>query len=449
MAHLYVLSDLHIGPAGPLGSFFAGAELVAFLLSLDANDGILLFNGDLFDFLELPGRPHRLDLERAPGMVEEMLEKVAAHPWGPAAVRALRGFVEAGGRIVVLPGNHDLELYHPAAEGLLRRWIELAPTDDRLAVHRAAEPWRAQIGPWEVVAGHGHLADSWNRLATETIHRALERGVPAIDLPLGSRLVLETINAFKRACDPVTGEPRFPFVGLFQPAEPWTALLLLALDPPLALAHLPGAAGLGLRTLLRAVEHRLRSGPTFGPGTEPAAADLFADLAAALTAGLDPGEAAAPAAVVERLESALGGAPAPRAGYLSGGSASVQLWILGLARRAWEDGNSFFDLSRPGHYDRPILEEHLSTAAGPRVVLAGHTHAAREIRLDSDRVYLNTGTWTDLLPRPRAEEAADLRPWLQDLLAGRARRLRRLTYARVDASGAAIHVWPSSEAEAP
>ena len=127
MSHLYVLSDLHIGPPGVLGTFFSGDELVAFLRSRHANAGTLLFNGDLFDFLELPGRPSRLDLERAPEMIEKMLDETAAHPWGPAVFTALHDFVEAGGRVVVVPGNHDLELYHPAADGRERaaEWVQL------------------------------------------------------------------------------------------------------------------------------------------------------------------------------------------------------------------------------------------------------------------------------------------------------------------------------------
>lgn len=67
--------------------------------------------------------------------------------------------------------------------------------------------------------------------------------------------------------------------------------------------------------------------------------------------------------------------------------------------------------------------------------------------MDGERVYLNTGTWTDLLRLPvdlpllTPELLADavavaavddrLRQWIDDLLAGKLAPLRRLSYASV------------------
>ena len=38
--------------------------------------------------------------------------------------------------------------------------------------------------------------------------------------------------------------------------------------------------------------------------------------------------------------------------------------------------------------------DRLPIGCGPRVVIAGHTHAARHVWLDADRTYINTGTWS-------------------------------------------------------
>lgn len=37
-----------------------------------------------------------------------------------------------------------------------------------------------------------------------------------------------------------------------------------------------------------------------------------------------------------------------------------------------------------------------------RAVLRTRTHVAREIQLDADRAFLNTGRWSDLIPCPRS-----------------------------------------------
>jgi hypothetical protein len=321
-----------------------------------------------------------------------------------------------------------------------------------------------------VVIGHGHSGDAWNRIPPARVHRALETGRPSLPLPPGSLLVLDTINAFKRACDPHTGAPRFSFVDLLKPEGPWVPLLLLAFDPRLALAHLPGVAGRGKEALLRAVAQRLRGGATLaGPATAgasdedggngvaagragPAAAGVpdedgedgsdavAAGLADALLAALTPGERAAPRALLDRLGNALDGAAPAAPGTLAAGPAAGL--FLRAAHRLWHDGGSFFDPAHLGALDRAIVAEHLPEGCGPRVVVAGHTHAAREARPAADRVYLNTGTWTDLLRVPEEADAEALARWAGELRAGTAPRLRRLHYAEIAPGGAQLKAWP-------
>ena len=58
---LLVLSDLHISPLGPLSSFHAGPELAQFLARNARGDTTLVLAGDIFDFLQIEGRPSTLD----------------------------------------------------------------------------------------------------------------------------------------------------------------------------------------------------------------------------------------------------------------------------------------------------------------------------------------------------------------------------------------------------
>ncbi len=77
------------------------------------------------------------------------------------------------------------------------------------------------------------------------------------------------------------------------------------------------------------------------------------------------------------------------------------------------------------------------------MVIAGHTHAAREIR-DGDRLYLNTGTWSDLMRMPRLEDRVAVEHFAGELAAGRVPRVRRPTYAEVTEDGPKLLAWTAS-----
>ena len=172
---------------------------------------------------------------------------------------------------------------------------------------------------------------------------------------------------------------------------------------------------------------------------------IVADLAEGLVAALTAAERAAPRALLDRLENAFGGAGPAGEGTLA---ASPPLGLfLRAAHRAFHDGGSFFDTASLGALDRAIVAEHLPAACGPRVVIAGHTHAAREARPSPDRVYLNTGTWTDLLQVPEEADAGALARWANELRGGRAPRLRRLHYAEITPDTAGLRVWRAESAQ--
>src|SRR6185295_527699 len=126
---------------------------------------------------------------------------------------------------VLIPGNHDPELFHPDCEQVLRRALGLGD-GAALGIHRSAEPWRCEAGALDVVIGHGHRSDTWNDIDPRVVHEHLRAGAQKQALPPGSALVVNTLNAFKRALDPETGEARFPFIDRLKPELPGVALLL-------------------------------------------------------------------------------------------------------------------------------------------------------------------------------------------------------------------------------
>jgi hypothetical protein len=235
-------------------------------------------------------------------------------------------------------------------------------------------------------------------------------------------------------------------------------LLLLAFDPRLALAHLPGVAGRGGEALRQAVAQRLLGHATLaGPpptgglevgededGDGDEAETTVEDLAGSLLAALTPAERAAPRALLDRLDNALAGVDEAGRETLAAG-APLGLFLR-AAHRLWHDGGSFFDPGSLGALDRGIVAAHLPEGCGPRVVVAGHTHAAREAQPGDGRVYLNTGTWTDLLRVPEEGSVEALLRWADELRGGKAPRLRRLHYAEITAEAARLKLWPSGSA---
>ena len=73
---------------------------------------------------------------------------------------------------------------------------------------------------------------------------------------------------------------------------------------------------------------------------------------------------------------------------------------------------------------------------------ATRTPRAR-IDLGDGRVYLNTGTWMDLMKLPPLGDDAAAEAWIDQLEAGDVERVRRRTYAEVTEEGARLETWPA------
>src|SRR5262245_1924469 len=119
MKRLLVLSDLHLAAPSELCNFSAGNALCELLEAATAAGRRFVFAGDTFDLLQVPGRAEVLDLEGAPELLRRVLADVRRQNWGARFFHALRAVVEAGGECILLPGNHDPELFHPLADDIL------------------------------------------------------------------------------------------------------------------------------------------------------------------------------------------------------------------------------------------------------------------------------------------------------------------------------------------
>lgn len=179
--HTLVVSDLHLtefeaqDPSRPLWKRHKHADLAlddSFARLLEAvrsripGEIELILNGDTFDFdavLALPPHPPWPVswLERRRGLApEEPRSRFKLHAIlrdHPVAVRALREWVLAGHRLVVVVGNHDAELYWPKVREDLCAALDLPP--DRREAVRFCE-W-CYLSNGDTLVEHGNQYDAY------------------------------------------------------------------------------------------------------------------------------------------------------------------------------------------------------------------------------------------------------------------------------------------------
>src|SRR6202171_812035 len=136
---IYVISDLHLGgdypvPREPGKRGFrlctradAVAQFIDSLTQKFAQQGPseLVLNGDTVDFLaEHDERPNTwAPFTRDPGRAVAKLEAIAQRD--QAVFDAIKRFLEKGGRLVGLLGNHDIEMSLPAVRVAFRRAVRV------------------------------------------------------------------------------------------------------------------------------------------------------------------------------------------------------------------------------------------------------------------------------------------------------------------------------------
>ena len=483
---VYVISDLHIGGAygDPADAEDRGfrinthvAHLAAFVRSLaakppDSPTIELVIAGDFVDFLaeREETAPHWQAFVADPAQALSKLNAMIDRD--RVLFDAFGEYLAAGHRLVVLLGNHDIELSFPTVRARLAEALGAGRGSDYLFTYDG-EAYRAG----DALIEHGNRYDGFNVVNMNDLRqvRSMQsRGqiVPDkwdFEAPPGSFMVAEVINPIKES---------YRFIDLLKPETGAVVPILLALEPSYR-----GVVAKAAKNAMRASKFKTDTpalpslGGDISSGTSvdslsALGGDISAAPSAASSASADPeleavlrdALGADPKQFMKQLE-ADAGEPDPLAALggdisamdsikqgiglakllLSPGDGRVEARLPALlaALRALQEDNTF----DPSVETRPeYLDAAKELATGDvRHVVFGHTHIARKVDLGGGRSYLNSGTWADLIVFPKeivsgtdAEALPKLREFVADLKESRLARWLAFipTYVRLDINDA-------------
>jgi UDP-2,3-diacylglucosamine pyrophosphatase LpxH len=361
-----VLSDIHLGAGDRLDDFEDDEVLIAFLrdYACTGEPTELILAGDTLEFLQVR-LPDLDDDEYSDWAAKRRLDQiVAAHR---EVFDALAHFAAQPGNLVtVLIGNHDFELHFPAAKASFAHALDLQPGDPRLRFGLSYHGGGVYIV-------HGNQFDGWNRfLRFEGISEPFE-------VVRGTQLVKEVINDLED--DPLQIAP------LIDNVKPTSAFFWYCVSlPRLRIPEARRFTSRGIAGFLQVVAwptpHQMPitgRGPG-GPLSSPALLGLWRWIASirrqrvarnrevARQVGEVVGAVEPPGDVIDQVQS----------------EASRQ---IDREIRAFNDrfAREMLRIARsPAHRDDTLF-------------VCGHTHLARVVPLGHGQIYINTGSWTEII----------------------------------------------------
>lgn len=208
---IFVLSDLHLAPERDTGLFQADAALADCLrwIGSESQNGLVVLAGDILDYL-VPGnadtrfnandlRTRTNDILEHHDEIFDALAELAASPDHP---------------LVVLGGNHDPELIFPMVQETIERRLGIDSINPRIRWLVQGEALRLRVGSATVLVEHGNVLDPWNRINYGSLQGASSLASRNLfdagdyQPPPGSRMVLEVMN---KLCKD------YPWVNLLKP----------------------------------------------------------------------------------------------------------------------------------------------------------------------------------------------------------------------------------------
>jgi UDP-2,3-diacylglucosamine pyrophosphatase LpxH len=401
---LYSISDLHLGGISPKNQIFChGKRLKTFVERLAAKPGplVLVIAGDLFDSLPyLTGTGAYIAIDSAVDIIERVMTNASFAP----VFEGLRSFIgQDGHELVILIGNHDLEIALPETqERLLAQIAPDSAARGRVRFSTNGGGFRCRIGSSTVYVTHGNEADPWNHVDHEALRRAaharmLGQAFNAREwVPnAGTKLVIDVMNTIKET---------HPFIDLLKP-ETRAAVRTLSVLAPKTLWALFDA----LPAFAEAASAHAGTHVVLGPGRQVLAeAPPVVRLLGEASRSVSQAGGLQTAALHDRVTQLqqTGKRPVDLVSDDGGTLGYPRAWwdwltgrdpaeALRDALRDWVQDDESFNLKDSDSVCRGILSQ---VGTGVDVVITGHTHLPRWITAqDRNLVYLNAGAWARVI----------------------------------------------------
>lgn len=409
---LHVVSDLHLGGTDlhriiSKDSVKALAGYINALSEQDRSAGAphrigLVINGDIVDFLADEDA-----VAFDPVSADSKLRAIVANGGYFAEVfRALRDFTRSkSNRLVLIAGNHDVELALPKVRDVLLQTVCDDPRAAQANVRFAldGEVFRCRVGGREVCCVHGNDVDTWNLVDHERVReyaRWPEQGLAWIP-NAGTQLVIDVMNDIKRD---------WPFIDLLKPEGVHFVPLLALLDRS-KLAKIAQIFALGSSYFKGWLKLRGFLSDEGGPaGVAPdldaqrlitlskrgfdSPAELLARAERNFRDHVDPRDLAGPA----DDQAMLGPFLNAFSGWIRGlgpGKSATRSGVLRVLQGLMDDDRSFDFRKEDSTFEQ--LDRSMDTSID--FLIAGHTHLERALRRRrGNGFYFNSGTWIRLIP---------------------------------------------------
>jgi Calcineurin-like phosphoesterase len=414
---LYVVSDIHMGGPPNFQILNRGPRLgtlIQHLATVRPGEHVgLVLNGDVVDSLaeDIDGY---VAMDEAPRMMERIYRDPAFAPiWD-----GLAAFVhEPGRRLVIVLGNHDIEMVLPSVEASIR--TRLAGDDDaaqgRITFATQGMGFACLVGRARVFCTHGNEVDAWNIVDYDALRElaiSQNAGAPFDRTKwvpnAGTQLVKDVMNGVKRT---------YAWIDLLKPETQAALGTLFVLDPGQA-AKIEKIAS-ALSAYLSQIKGTLKlwgwlsaEDPRTAGMAQPQAPSLSQLLGPNLLGAVQgPGSGAStdPTDMLRQAEHSLAD-PARRMPVTASASETLgtpqMLWdrlrgvepaeALRRALKDWLAKDRSFDITERDQTFRDVTNRVGSTVD---FVVTGHTHLERALRIQDgvDRFYYNCGTWIRLL----------------------------------------------------
>ena len=430
---LYVISDIHMGGTKNAERNFQifnrGIRLSKLITQLGKrrpDDTVcLVLNGDIIDSLAEEQVCGYVALDHQ--LALNVLERIYHDPSFEPVWKALAEYLKNPRRhLVVIIGNHDIELSLPGVEALMRHHLTAGNTDaqSRLVFSTHGSGFVCKVGNKRVFCTHGNEVDDWNIVnygLLGQLGNAMNAG-RTLDTDkwkpnAGTRLVVDVMNGFKQS---------YPFVDLLKPEiEPVLSILLTLDNNLLKKIDLSDVfrikcdkehGELQRKKLLAAEEHDFSEFSNEALANEVVETLLGSNLREAIRKSQCIQTSDAEDKLLETAEELIKqGKSASDIAEKEDGTDTLN-WIdntlnwmdiiagmIGLIDKVealrsslkdWLKDDTTFNIDTEDDAYRRIIER-----VTPEVdfVITGHTHLARAIEFKQGRYYFNCGTWIRLL----------------------------------------------------